>query len=31
MMPSETERESSSAIKHPLLSLTEEELDLVLQ
>src|SRR6266849_2619905 len=31
MMPSETERESRSAIKHPLLSLTEEELDLVLQ
>jgi hypothetical protein len=30
-MSSETERESRSAIKHPLLSLTEEELDLVLQ
>jgi|SRR5712692_4126789 len=30
-MSSETERESRAAIKHPLLSLTEEELDLVLQ
>jgi hypothetical protein len=31
MIPSDTERESSPAIKHPLLALTEEELDLVLQ